>query len=164
MYEPSCDKNFDNIVFVERRMKRDRRKKGSISIRSLLFGGRREIIRRHEDKNKFFYVDRYSQLHFVAIVLILSLSVADAVLTIVLINHGAREVNPVMAYCLDVGPYAFLSVKYLLTSAGLIVLLMLRNIFVRPLQIYTGSLFFYFLVAFISIVSWQIFLVYRIIA
>lgn len=164
MYKPACNKNFDNIVFVERRTKTDRRKKGSISIRSLLFGGRREIIRRHEDKNNLFYVDRYSQLHFVAIVLILSLSVADAVLTIVLINHGAHEVNPVMAYCLDVGPYAFLSVKYLLTSAGLIVLLMLRNIFVKPLRIYTGSLFFYFLVAFISIVSWQIFLFYRIIA
>jgi hypothetical protein len=164
MYKPDWIKNAQNIVSVERRSITDRRNKSSISIRSLLFGGRRETIRRHEDKHKLFYVDRYSQFHFVAIVLILFLSVVDAVLTIVLINHGAYEVNPIMAYCLDVGPYAFLSIKYSLTSVGLIILLMLRNIFMRPLRIFAGSLFYCFLVAFIGVVLWQFFLFFRIIA
>jgi len=161
MHEPECYGNTHEPVFVERRSITDRRKKSSISIRSLLFGGRRETIRRHEDKRKLFYVDRYNQFHFVAIVLILFLSVVDATLTIVLINHGAYEVNPIMAYCLDVGPYTFLSIKYSLTCMGLILLLMLRNIFMRPLGIFAGSFFYYFLAAFIGVVSWQFLLLFR---
>lgn len=159
--KPECHKNAQHIAFVERRSITDRRKKGSISVRSLLFGGRRETIRRHEDKQKLFYVDRYSQFHFAAIVLIVFLSVVDAVLTIVLINHGAYEVNPIMAYCLDVGPYTFLSVKYLFTCVGLFVLLMLRNVFMRPLGIFAGSVFYYFLAVFTGVVSWQFFLLFR---
>ncbi len=164
MYKPHCNKNAQDIVSVERRSITDRRNNSGISIRSLLFGGRREIIRRHEDKQKLFYVDRYSQFHFAPIVLILFLSVVDAVLTIVLINHGANEVNPIMAYCLDIGPYTFLIIKYSLTSVGLIVLLMLRNIFIKPIRIYTGSIFYFLLVVFIGVVTWQIFLAYWLIA
>ena len=161
MHESEWCGNAQEPVFVERRSITDRRKKGSISMRSVLFGGRRETIRRHEDKRKSFYVDRYNQLHFVAIVLILFLSVVDAALTIVLINHGAYEVNPIMAYCLSVGPYTFLSIKYSLTCVGLILLLMFRNIFMRPLGIFVGSFFYYFLAAFIGVVSWQSFLLFR---
>jgi hypothetical protein len=153
-----------DVGFAERRLKTDRRKKISINIRSLLFGGRRETIRRHEDRHKMFYVDRYSQSYFIAIVLILSLSIADAILTIILIGHGAQEINPVIAYYLNVGPYAFLGIKYSLTSAGLFTLLMLRNIFMRPIKIYAGSFFFYLLIVFIGVVSWQLFLLYSVIA
>jgi hypothetical protein len=164
MYESVCYRNAQDNVFVERRSISDRRHKSGISMRSLLFGGRRKSIRRAEDKQKLFYVDQYSQLHFGAIVLILFLSVIDAILTIILTNHGATEINPIMAYYLNVGPFTFLSAKYLFTSVGLIVLLMLRNIFMRPLRIYASSLFYYLLVAFIGVVSWQIFLLYRVIA
>ena len=59
MHEPACHENATDPVFVERRSIKDRRKKGSISIRSLFFGGRRETIRRYEGRRKFFYVDRY---------------------------------------------------------------------------------------------------------
>ena len=163
MYQSGCTRNSHDNVFVERRSISDRRNKSGISMRSLLFGGRRKSIRRFEDKQKLFYVDQYSQRHFGAIVLILFLSVIDAILTMVLINHGATEINPIMAYYLNVGPYTYLGVKYMLTSVGLMVVLMLRNIFMRPLRIYAGSLFYYLLVAFIGVVSWQIFLLYGVI-
>ncbi len=163
MYTSGCNESAQDFVFVERRSRTERRNKSGISIRSLLFGGRRETLRRHEDKHRLLYVDRYSQSHFIAIVLILFLSVADAILTIVLTNHGATEINPIMAYYLDVGPYTFLSVKYSLTSVGLIVLLMLRNNFLKPIRIYAGSLFYYLLVVFIGVVSWQFLLIYRVI-
>ena len=164
MYTSDCNKSGQDVVFVEGRSKAERRIKSSISLHSLLFGGRRETIRRHDDKSRFFFVDRYSQSHFIAIVLILFFSVVDAILTIVLTNHGANEINPIMAYCLEVGPYIFLSVKYSLTSVGLIILLILRNIFLKPIQNYAGSLFYYLLGAFIGVVSWQSLLLYRIIA
>ena len=161
---PGCRRGTQNILAGEKRSSTDRRKRSSISVRSLLFAGRRETIRRYEDRHKFFYVDRYSQSHFGAIVLILFLSILDALLTIVLTAHGAFEVNPIMAYFLDVGPYAFLSLKYLLTIIGLFVLLMLRNIFVKSIRIYAGSLFYFILATFFVIVSWQIFLLYKVIA
>ena len=163
MYESYCLRSVQDNVLVDRRSISDRRHKSGISMRSLLFGGRRKSIRRAEDKQKLFYVDQYSQLHFGAIVLILFLSVIDAILTIILTNHGATEINPIMAYYLNVGPFTFLSAKYLFTSVGLITLLMLRNIFMKSLRIYAGSLFYYLLAAFIGVVSWQFFLLYGVI-
>ena len=163
MYTSDCKESAQNYDFIERRSNTERRIKSSISFRSLFFGGRRETIRRHDDKSRFFIVDRYNQSHFIAIVLILFFSVADAILTIVLTNHGANEINPIMAYYLKIGPYIFLSVKYSLTCVGLLILLILRNIFLKPIQTYAGSLFYYLLGAFIGVVSWQFFLLYNII-
>jgi hypothetical protein len=160
---PGCRRGTQNILTGEKRSPTDRRKRSSISVRSLLFAGRRETIRRYEDRHKFFYVDRYSQSHFGVIVLILLLSVADALLTIVLTAYGAFEVNPVMAYYLKVGPYTFLIVKYVLTSIGLITLLMVRNVFIKPIRMYSGSILYFLPVVFISVIAWQIFLIYRII-
>ena len=91
--------------------------------------GKRETIRRKEDRNRIFYVERYSPALFGAIVTILFLSAIDALLTLYFTSHGAYEVNPVMAYYLQIGPYSFLTVKYALTSIGVVAFLMLRNIF-----------------------------------
>ena len=164
MYSSGCREIAENYDFFERRSNPERRIRSSFNRHSLLFSGRRKTIRRHEDKSRFFYADLYSLSHFIPIVLILFFSVADTILTIVLTNHGADEINPIMAYYLDLGPYIFFSVKYSLTSAGLIILLMFRNIFLKPLQTNAGSLFYFFLAVFIGVVSWQIFLIYRLIA
>jgi hypothetical protein len=163
MYTLNLDKNAQKIIFVERRIRKDRRKTSSFSIRSLLFVGRRETIRRDEDRHNLLYVDRYKQLHFVVILLTLFLSVIDALFTIELINHGAKEINPIMAYFLNVGPYTFFSIKYSLTSAGLIVLLMFRDICIKPLRICAGSFLYCFFIIFIGVVSWQSFMYYSII-
>jgi len=147
----------------EKRARPDRRKK-KLSMRSLIFGGRRETIRRYEDRQKYFYVDRYRQSLFGVIVLILFLSVMDAILTLFLIDHGAIEINPIMAFYLEVGPYTFLFVKYALTSVGLVILLIFRNIFLTPLRMHVGSFFYFILIAFIGVISWQIYLIHSVIA
>lgn len=148
----------------EKRSQPDRRKRRKLSMRSLLCGGRRETIRRCEDKQTSFYVDRYRQSLFGVIVLILFLSVIDAILTLLLINRGAVEINPIMAFYLEVGPYTFLFVKYALTSVSLIVLLICRNFFLRSMRIYAGSFIYVILIAFLGVVSWQIYLIHRVIA
>lgn len=164
MYTSDCNKSGQDFVFVERRSKAERRVKSSISLHSLLFGGRRETIRRHEDKSKFFYADLYNQSHFIPIVLILIFGVADTILTIVLTNHGAKEINPIMAYFIEIGPYTFFSVKYSVCCLSLFIILMFRNIFLKPLKIYGGSLFNYILGVYIGIVSWNFLMLYRLIA
>jgi hypothetical protein len=151
------------IMPGEKRSQPDRRK-NKLSMRSLLFGGRRETLRRYEDRQNFFYVDRYRQSLFGVIVLILFLSVIDAILTLFLINHGAIEINPIMAFYLEVGPYTFLFVKYALTSVGLVVLVIFRNIFLKPIKIHVGSFIYFILLAFLGVVSWQIFLIHRVVA
>ena len=92
------------------------------------------------------------------------LSVVDAILTLFLINHGAIEVNPIMAFYLDFGPYTFLGVKYGLTSVGLMILLIFKNMFLRSMRVETGAFLYVILAAFIGVVSWQIFLIHSVIA
>jgi len=120
----------------------------------------RENIRRKEERNKIFFADRYSQYIFGAIVLILFLSVADALLTLFLIGHGATEINPVMAFYLNIGPYAFLTVKYLLTSLSVILLLICQNVFLRTIKIYTRSIFYLIIATFASVVIWECYLIF----
>lgn len=149
---------------TEKRSGVDRRRKNQFNLRSLLFGGRRENLRRYEDRQRAFLADQYRQSLFGVILVILLLSVVDAILTLFLINHGAIEVNPIMAFYIDLGPYTFLSVKYGLTSVGLIVLLISKNIFLRSMRVETGTFLYVILAAFIGVVSWQLFLIHSVIA
>ena len=82
---------------VDRRSGIDRRNLGGIRFRSLLFGGRRKNIRRKFDIQNSFYVNQYNVFFFAAIVIILTLSAVDALLTLFLISNGASELNPIMA-------------------------------------------------------------------
>ena len=150
--------------FQERRSRKDRRKTARPVIRSLYRGGKREIIRRREERNIIFWADRYSQTLFGAVLLILFFSVLDGLLTLFLIDHGATELNPVMAYYLDVGPYAFFSVKYLLTSVAVVILLLCQNAFLRTIRIHTRSLFYVIVAAFMSVVAWELFLIFHVIS
>ena len=149
------------IGFSDRRSGNDRRKSGAVSLRSFLRGGRRENFRRQEDKNSFFCVDRYSQSQFGAIIVILFLCVADALLTLLLTSHGAVEINPIMAYYLKIGPYAFLAVKYSLTCLAVFILLICQNVFLGALGIHTRSLFYVIIAAFITVIVWQFYLIYK---
>jgi len=147
---------------AERRSGMDRRRKSPFNRRGLLFGGRRENGRRYNDRQRPLLADRYQQSLFGVIVLTLLLSVADAVLTLLLISHGAVEINPVMAFYLDLGPYTFLLVKYALTSVGLMILLVFRNRFLNSMGIEAGACLYATLAAFMSVVSWEIYLISRV--
>jgi hypothetical protein len=147
---------------TERRSGMDRRRKSPFNSRSLFAGGRRESGRRYTDRQRPMLADRYQQSLFGVIVLILFLSVIDAILTLFLISHGAIELNPVMAFYLDLGPYTFLWVKYALTCVGLMVLLVFHNRFLNSMGIKAGAFFYVALAAFVSVVSWELYLISRI--
>ena len=109
---------------------------------------------------RFFVVDRYSTTLFGVIVVILFLSAVDALLTLFLINRGAYEVNPIMAYYLSLGPYHFFIVKYGLTSLAVFVLLMFRDIFLRSIGVFTHSLLYFIAGVFLVVVAWELYLVF----
>ena len=148
---------------LERRSGGDRRRHRRIPLRFLLFGGRRVKGRRYEDRQRMMYYDRYQQSYFSIIVLILFFSVMDALLTLYVIHHGAVELNPIMAFYLGVGPYTFLFVKYGLTSAGVIILLLLKNFYIQAIRVHAGILLYIVLAAFLGVFSWQIYLIRKVV-
>jgi hypothetical protein len=147
-----------DVNFKERRSGTDRRTTPRLKIRSWHRGGTREIIRRRADRNTIFIADRYSQSVFAAILLIIFFSVLDALLTLYLMGHDAT------AYYLDVGPYAFLIVKYLLTSGAVVILLLCQNAFLRIMRIHAYSLFYVIIAAFMIVVVWELFLIFQVLA
>lgn len=54
----------------------------------------------------------------------LLLSMTDGALTLRLLELGARELNPIMHFYLELGPGIFIAFKYLLTSSSLLFLVM----------------------------------------
>ena len=151
-----------NTFHFDRRSGQDRRSHKMPEIKSLFIYGRRKGIRRQDDKYKISYFDQYSSAIFVAIVLILFLSIIDALLTLFLLDCGASEINPIMAYFLKFGPFTFMSVKYFLTCYAVIVLLIFNNVFLRKIKIYTRSIFSYAVGVFMIVIGWELFLTFRI--
>lgn len=156
IYMEMTDKN---TIVLSNRSGKDRRYKSGFNFRSFLFGGKREKIRRQEDTKRIFYVDHYSTGLFFTVVSILFLSVIDALLTLSLLNHGAYEVNPLMSFFLEFGPYTFFVSKYLLTIIPAICLLMFRNIDLRMIKISTRSVLHIMAVFYIVVVAWELYLI-----
>jgi len=144
----------------ERRCGMDRRQTNRADIRYYLINGRRESARREEDQTRIFFFDRYNQRIFAAITAILMLSIFDALLTLILIERGSTELNPVMAYFLEYGPLPFIISKYLLTSFGVVVLLIFKNVFINRINMYTHSLFSCVIFAFSTVIIWELFLLF----
>lgn len=122
--------------------------------------GKRTIIRRTEDRQRLTLIDRHSPKTFVAILLIITLSVVDAILTLNLVDNGAAELNPIMAYYLGHGPLAFFWVKYLLTSAAVIILLLIKNIRLFNTRFQAKSLFILVLIPYAFVIQWEIYLLF----
>ena len=111
---------------IERRGDDRRRRPTPALSRYSLLGGRRAGDRR-EDGVAPHYVDRYEPLLAAALVAIAALCAFDAVFTLLYIQRGGSEANPLMAAVIDWGPRPFLVVKCVVTNAGLIVLCLHKN-------------------------------------
>ena len=151
--DPSQQSNGEN------RHCKDRRTNQRARLKYFLFNGRREQIRREEDSRKVFFLDRYPPKLFAAIAAILMLSIFDALLTLILIDKGSTELNPVMDYFLQHGLLPFIIVKYFLTSTGVVILLIFKNVFLTGAKIYTQSLFPAVIFAFAAVIVWELFLI-----
>ena len=151
----SCESSYE-----EKRRGIERRTNNKSRIKYLLFNGRREHSRRTEDSGKAIIFDRYNQKLFLAITTILVLSILDAVLTLIVIQRGATELNPVMAYFLEHGTLTFIVAKYILTSIGVLILLIFKNVFLTKIKIYTHSLFPCVILVFIAVIAWELFLIF----
>ncbi len=148
----------------DKRSGRDRRRSKMPALKYLVLPGRRRKVRRREDSQKYFFFDRYSSKLFTAIVIILFLSIFDALLTLYLIEKGSSEMNPVMGFFLTFGPLIFMGVKYFLTSMGVVILLIFKNVFISGAKMYTSTLFSYIIFALSSVIAWELYLIFFVVS
>ena len=142
-------------VSVERRSSQDRRKNHISFFKPILCKGQRHSLRRADDSRQINVLDHYDTSFMIFVLVVLILSMVDAVLTLTLIEHGAVEVNPVMRYFIDLGVGLFVIAKYSLTAIPLVVMIVLSTS--SFLRIRIGSLMFLFSgLAFGCVVVWEL--------
>ncbi|NOY78538.1 MAG: hypothetical protein GXO76_11780 [Calditrichaeota bacterium] len=107
----------------------DRRKRPTNPFQLRFWHGRRAANRRDSDAQANYYVDRYSFRSSLAALWIVLLSVVDSFFTLVLIQFGAAEINPIMRLSLEFGTYPFFFIKYFLTILSVILLLIHKNFY-----------------------------------
>lgn len=73
------------------------------------------------------YVDRYSRRDVALILTIFVMNVGDAFFTMLWLDRGGKEANPVMDFFLDIGPGAFLIQKCIVVGIWLVALLVHKN-------------------------------------
>jgi hypothetical protein len=112
---------------AERRLAGERR---SQTVRALVAGGwhaRRRNPRRAEPV-RLGFVDWHASHWFAAALIVLLLSMADTLLTLVLIQHGAIEINPLMEPFVIGGGPAFAFLKLALTATAVTILVVLTRV------------------------------------
>jgi len=145
--------NGASAAFVERRVSQvDRRR---LSVRSILrgaFSPRRRAGRRAGDEET--PIDwHHPYLMFLSLVM-LTLSVADALLTVTLLGHGAEEANPLLALFVTRHPSLFAVVKMALTGVGIVLLVAVAQN--RLFRVIPGRLVFQGLVlAYLALVLYE---------
>ena len=147
----------------ERRSGYDRRQQTSVNLRLFKGNDKRRNIRRLEDRDRIFIADQYSPILFATICAILFLCVIDALLTLYLLNHEAYEINPIMEYLIKIGPYTFFLFKYALTCIATFGLFLFRRFFIRRLNVSTHSLLHLIAWVYVSIIVWELYLVYYVV-
>jgi hypothetical protein len=106
---------------------------------SLMYGGfhpRRRQPPRRDSEQRYHSLDWHSPRLLAVAILILLLSVADALMTVRLLSGGADEINPVMAVFVSRSASLFAWVKTALTGLGVIIMVLLaRYRFLRLIRV-----------------------------
>jgi hypothetical protein len=110
-----------------RRTGAERRSETLRSLASANYWRRRHGPRRGADAG-FAVTDWYAPQWLAAAVLILVLCVADALITLALVGHGAHEANPLMKATMDGDGRSFAAIKFGLTAGGVVMLILLARV------------------------------------
>ncbi len=151
----------NQVCFIERRSNTSRRSKSFGGFRWQFLPGRRRHVRRKRNQREIHILDYYSPKLFYFLVATLLLSVVDALLTLWLIDHGAVELNQIMAYYLDKGPKIFMAVKYFLTATVITITVLINYVYFQFFRMHVGSMLKIFSGCFTCVVIWELFLIVR---
>ncbi len=133
----------------------DRRRRPTSPLDAFRTGGRRTRPRRQEDRLGGFFIDRFNVVTLAMVVILLGLTIADGILTLELIEINCVEANPLMQRLLIRGPIAFLVGKYILTSAGLPLLVVYQHHPMFGTRFRVGFLIPVFIGLYLMLLSYQ---------
>jgi len=119
------------------------------------FARRRHAPRRGAERHAAV-TDWFHPQWLAAGIIVLLLSVADAFLTLTLINHGASEVNPFMDPLVRGSGHSFAYWKIGLTATGVVFLILLARLRVWGRGV--GNFLYAALVLYVVLVSYELFL------
>jgi uncharacterized protein DUF5658 len=105
------------IVCHQSRRQADRRRYPTTFWSALRCGGRRKKVRRSGEAYRV-YVDCPSRDAVLLLSFVLGASLLDALLTLLFIQNGGSEANPVMSAVLNFGQTPFIGIKMALTGLG----------------------------------------------
>lgn len=97
---------------------------------------RRSQGRRESDREG--YVDRYTKQDVALLMTIFLLNVGDALMTLLWLDRGGREANPIMDFFLEIGPWAFLVQKCLVVGLWLVILVVHKNFRLARIGLYSA--------------------------
>jgi hypothetical protein len=117
---------FSDASFQNRRMLRDRRAHPTSFISIFRFKGRRRSFRRTEE-GRNHYVDCLSSRTLLLALVLTIYSILDAFFTLLHLEHGAQEANPLMNTVLLSGVTPFLLIKSLGVGFGGVLLAIHQN-------------------------------------
>ena len=145
---------------VERREPLERRRRRIWSVFYGSFNPRRRCASRRAGDARFHSLDWYSA-HLLAVSIGISLlSVADAFLTLTLLDGGADEINPIMAALLERGAVSFTAFKMTSTGLCIIALVILsKQRFMRLIRV--DVVMYVVLATYFSLIGYELWLLQR---
>jgi hypothetical protein len=124
----------------ERRQDSDRRRQPTSLLGTLRFYGRRLGGRRYGERGT--YVDRLSPRVAALVLFVVFCSALDALFTLIHIQQGGFEANPIMAMALNQGTGSFVGAKMALTGLGAILLAIHQNFWLGIRGLYALALIY----------------------
>ena len=106
----------------DRSVLKDRRGQPTPLLSKFTFWGRRRTFRRKVDQQNGGYIDRYSSELFFFLTLIVGLNILDALFTMMILDFGGWEANPIVDSVIALFGDKFWVWKFAIVSASLIVL------------------------------------------
>lgn len=100
--------------------------------------GRRRSVRRGEEREGS-YVDRYGLGPVLAVLWVAMMNVGDSFFTLVHLQSGGIEVNPVADQLLRTGRFGFVFSKSVLVAAALLVLVLHKNFWMARLGLWVAA-------------------------
>jgi len=107
---------------LDRRILNDRRNQPTPALSMFTVKGQRRSFRRWGEQERGGYVDRYGSGLLFLIVLIMGLNVIDALLTMMILEDGGWEINPVVRSVIQIYGDRFWIWKFVVVSVPLILL------------------------------------------
>lgn len=142
------------------RQNADRRQKPTSPWNAWFGSGQRMRNRRDSEHLQQYFVDRFPLRTLAWILLLLSLSLTDAYFTLILLENGCEEVNPVMHHLIQRGTLSFVVGKYALTASGLPILLLFQNYFLFGTRFRVGYVIPSLVIMYTVLITYQWYLLH----